>query len=81
MTDERAHVARMSRAYSHETWDLYEQLDHSLDPAGASEQRTAGSLAAYSRSAAKDSTRFAGLALVSGQQPARSRACSPAVGS
>lgn len=34
MTDARAHVARMSRAYSHETWDLYEQLDHSLDPAG-----------------------------------------------
>jgi cyclopropane fatty-acyl-phospholipid synthase-like methyltransferase len=29
-----AHLARMSRAYSPETWDLYAELDHSLDPAG-----------------------------------------------
>jgi SAM-dependent methyltransferase len=28
------HVRRMSRAYSDETWDLYEQLDRSLDPDG-----------------------------------------------
>jgi cyclopropane fatty-acyl-phospholipid synthase-like methyltransferase len=34
MDDGQTHVERMSRAYSHETWDLYEQLDESLDPIG-----------------------------------------------
>jgi cyclopropane fatty-acyl-phospholipid synthase-like methyltransferase len=34
MTDDAGHVARMSRAYSHETWDLYAELDRSLDPPG-----------------------------------------------
>jgi cyclopropane fatty-acyl-phospholipid synthase-like methyltransferase len=32
--DGQEHVRRMSRAYSHETWDLYDQLDRSLDPPG-----------------------------------------------
>lgn len=34
MADNGDHVARMSRAYSHETWDLYDELDRSLDPPG-----------------------------------------------
>ena len=34
MTHNADHVARMSRAYSNETWDLYEELDRSLEPAG-----------------------------------------------
>lgn len=34
MSDGEKHVRRMSRAYSNETWELYEQLDRSLDPEG-----------------------------------------------
>ena len=34
MQDWQAHVDRMSRAYSDETWDLYEELDVTLDPTG-----------------------------------------------
>ena len=27
-----AHLARLSRAYSHETWSAYGLLEHNLDP-------------------------------------------------
>jgi hypothetical protein len=29
-----SHLARLSRVYSHETWNVYELLDRSLDPRG-----------------------------------------------
>jgi cyclopropane fatty-acyl-phospholipid synthase-like methyltransferase len=29
-----SHLARLSRVYSHETWSVYELLDHSLEPRG-----------------------------------------------